>query len=155
MLDDALGSCSSSLKASNSKWPHLECAIELAEEQEPAAAAAASTIRRSSSSRSQQQHVDFGQLYADALQLCRAVAAAALLLRVCNHLGCGNLAGCSEAAAAAKVCGGCGAGYCSAACQAADRRRHKHACRRMKANAASHFSLGNDPPKPNTCSFLM
>ena len=35
---------------------------------------------------------------------------------------------------AAKVCGGCGAYYCSAACQAADRKRHKHACRRMMAD---------------------
>jgi hypothetical protein len=120
----------------NSRWPDLKGVIKLADELEPAAAAAASTSREgssSSSSSSQQQQVDVGQLYADALQLCRPVAEAAPLPRVCNHLGCENLAGCSEAAAAAKVCGGCGAGYCSAACQAADRRRHKHACRRMIA----------------------
>jgi hypothetical protein len=127
-LGDALGSCSSSLQAFNSKWPNV--VLMVAYEQAPSVTAAGTT--EAGSSQQQQQQVDVGQLYADALQLCRAVAAAAPLPRVCNHLGCENLARCSEAAAALKVCGGCGAHYCSAACQAADWRRHKRACRRMR-----------------------
>jgi hypothetical protein len=104
--------------------------VQLAKEQNPFTSTATASNAGSTSSSNQQQEVDIGQLYSDALRLCRAMAAAAPLPRVCNHLGCENLAGSSEAAAAVKVCG-CGAGYCSAACQAADRRRHKHACRRM------------------------
>ncbi|KAF6251993.1 hypothetical protein COO60DRAFT_568147 [Scenedesmus sp. NREL 46B-D3] len=77
--------------------------------------------------------VDVSQQYADILELCRALAAAAPLLVVCNHPGCANLAGVSEAAAASKACAGCRCRYCSAACQAADWRRHKRACRRMAA----------------------
>jgi hypothetical protein len=77
--------------------------------------------------------VDVGALYADALQLCRALVAAAPLPLVCNNLICDNLAGLSEAGAAGKVCAGCRCRYCSAACQAADWRRHKRACRRMAA----------------------
>jgi hypothetical protein len=127
---DALGSCSSRLQDFNSRWPDLQGAVQLAKEQDPPAPSASASCEGSSSS---QQDLDAGQLCADALRHCRAVAAVAPLPRVCNHLGCENLAGSSEAAAAAKVCGGCGAGYCSAACQAADRRRHKHACRRMMA----------------------
>jgi hypothetical protein len=142
-LADAVRRCSSSLQDFNSRWPDLEGAFAaswLQTRGQPAtaagaesAASAASFGNAGRSSGSQQQQVDIGQLYADVLRLCRAVAAAAPLPRVCNHLGCENLAGSSEAAAVAKVCGGCGAGYCSAACQAADRWRHKHACRMMMA----------------------
>uniref|UniRef100_A0A383W5X3 phytol kinase n=1 Tax=Tetradesmus obliquus TaxID=3088 RepID=A0A383W5X3_TETOB len=77
-----------------------------------------------------------GQQYAAALQLCKALEAAAPLPAMCNNLGCENLAGVSEAAAASKRCAGCRCRYCSAACQAADWRRHKHACRCMAAAAA-------------------
>jgi hypothetical protein len=75
--------------------------------------------------------------YNNTLETCRALAAAAPLPRICNHLRCENMAGVSEAAAASKVCAGCRAGYCSAACHVADRKRHKHACRRMAAAGES------------------
>uniref|UniRef100_A0A383VIH9 MYND-type domain-containing protein n=1 Tax=Tetradesmus obliquus TaxID=3088 RepID=A0A383VIH9_TETOB len=76
-------------------------------------------------------HVE--QQFAAALELCRALAAAAPVPVVCNKPCCENLAGVSEVAAANKRCVGCRCRYCSAACQAADWRRHKHACRRMAA----------------------
>jgi hypothetical protein len=60
------------------------------------------------------------------------VAAAPLPL-VCNNPGCENMAGVSEAGAARKVCAGCRCRYCSAACQTADWRRHKRACKCMAA----------------------
>jgi hypothetical protein len=68
------------------------------------------------------------QQYTDALQLSRALAAAAPLPILCNNPGCENLAGVSEAAAACKLCAGCRCRYCSAACHVADRKRHRHAC---------------------------
>jgi hypothetical protein len=77
------------------------------------------------------------QPYADAIELCRALAAAAPLPVVCNNPSCENLAGVSEAAAASKVCSGCRCRYCSAACQQADWKRHKHACRCMAAAGES------------------
>jgi hypothetical protein len=73
------------------------------------------------------------QRYAEAIGLCRALAAAAPLPVVCNNPGCGNTAGVSEAAAASKACGGCRCRYCSVACQRSDWKRHKHACRAMAA----------------------
>jgi hypothetical protein len=90
---------------------------------------------RSSGSGAQQatKQIDVGQLYADALELCRAVVAAAPLPVVCNNPSCERLEGISEAAAAGKLCAGCRCRYCSAACQAADWRRHKRACKRMSA----------------------
>jgi uncharacterized membrane protein YgdD (TMEM256/DUF423 family) len=48
-----------------------------------------------------------GEMYADAVQLCRVLAAAAPLHGVCNYLGCEKLAGVSEAAAADKTCSRC------------------------------------------------
>jgi hypothetical protein len=82
---------------------------------------------------SSQQQPDVSQLYADALQLCRALAAAAPLRLVCNNPGCDNLEEASEAAVASKMCAGCHCRYCSAACQAADWRRHKKGCEAMAA----------------------
>jgi hypothetical protein len=76
-----------------------------------------------------------GQQCADALQLCRALAAAAPLPLVCNNPACQKLAGVSEAAAASKVCSGCRCRYCCVECQQADWQRHKHACRRMATAA--------------------
>jgi hypothetical protein len=73
------------------------------------------------------------QHYAEAVGLCRALAAAAPLPVVCNNPSCGNMEGVSEAAAASKACAGCRCRYCSVACQRADWKRHKGACRRMAA----------------------
>jgi hypothetical protein len=73
------------------------------------------------------------QLYTTSLELCRAVVAAAPLPLGCSNPGCENMAGVSEASAARKVCAGCHCRYCSAACRVADRRKHRHACRRMAA----------------------
>jgi hypothetical protein len=74
------------------------------------------------------------EMYGAALQFCRVLAGAAPLPHLCNNLGCSSLAaGGTEAAAAVKVCSGCGAWYCSAGCAAAHWRQHKKACRRMRA----------------------
>jgi hypothetical protein len=73
------------------------------------------------------------QPYAEVLELCRALAAAAPLPVVCNNPSCENLAGVSEAAAACKACAGCKCRYCSEECQKADWKRHKYACRLMAA----------------------
>jgi hypothetical protein len=79
-----------------------------------------------------QQAMD--EMYSAALQFCRVLAGAAPLPHLCNNLGCSRLAaGGTEAAAAVKVCSGCGAWYCSAGCAAAHWRQHKKACRRMAA----------------------
>jgi hypothetical protein len=67
------------------------------------------------------------QQYTDTLELCRALAAAAPLPLVCSNPSCESLARVSEAAAASKRCTGCRCRYCSAACQTADWKRHKHA----------------------------
>jgi hypothetical protein len=106
-----------------------------------AAAAAAAAAHRSSSSaqkepaaatHSRNQAMD--EMYSAALQFWRALAGAAPLPHLCNNLCCCNLAaGGTEAAAAVKVCSGCGAWYCSAGCAAAHWRQHKKACRRMAA----------------------
>jgi hypothetical protein len=73
------------------------------------------------------------QQYRAAVELCRTLAAEAPLPVICNNLGCENLAGVSEAAAACKKCAGCSCCYCSRACQEADWKWHKAACRRMAA----------------------
>jgi hypothetical protein len=73
------------------------------------------------------------QHFAEAIGLCRALAAAAPLPVVCNNPSCRNLEGVSEAAAASKACAGCRCRYCSVTCQRVDWRRHKGACRRMAA----------------------
>jgi hypothetical protein len=73
------------------------------------------------------------QLYADALQLCRTLTAAAPITVVCNNPSCENLAGVREAAASCKACAGCSCRYCSVACQRADWKRHKRACRQLAA----------------------
>jgi hypothetical protein len=71
----------------------------------------------------------------DALQLTRELVDAAPLPVVCNNPGCESLAGVSEAAACCKACSECKCRYCSVACQRADWKRHKHACKRMAAAA--------------------
>jgi hypothetical protein len=73
------------------------------------------------------------QQYAEAVGLCRALVAAAPLPVVCNNPSCGNIDGLGEAAAASKTCTGCRCRYCSVACQKADWKQHKIACRRMAA----------------------
>jgi hypothetical protein len=72
-------------------------------------------------------------LFGDALQLTRELVDAAPLPVVCNNPRCGSLAGVSEAAAACKACAVCMCRYCSVACQRADWKQHKLACRRMAA----------------------
>jgi hypothetical protein len=80
-----------------------------------------------------EEQVRSDQLYADALARCRELVAAAPLPLVCNNPSCENLAGASETSVAVKVCAGCRCRYCSAACQAADWRRHKRGCKHMVA----------------------
>jgi hypothetical protein len=73
------------------------------------------------------------QLFEDAISLCRALADAAPVTVVCNNPDCEGLADVSEAAASSKARGRCLCRYCSVACQAADWKRHKRACRRTRA----------------------
>uniref|UniRef100_A0A383WDM2 MYND-type domain-containing protein n=1 Tax=Tetradesmus obliquus TaxID=3088 RepID=A0A383WDM2_TETOB len=73
------------------------------------------------------------QQFADAIELCRALVAAAPLPVVCNNPSCESFSATSEAAASCKACAGCGCRYCSVACQKADRKRHRGACKRMAA----------------------
>ena len=64
--------------------------------------------------------------------------AAALATRGCAYVGCHNMAGASEVAAKGRKCGGCKAvRYCSEECSKADWRRHRPACRLLKAQAAA------------------
>jgi hypothetical protein len=134
--------------AFDSKWPDAVRLLDSACARPLSTAMAASTGNSSSSStangasssqqqqQQQQQQAgpdDISQLSADALQLCRALVAAAPLPLVCNNPSCDNLAGASEAAVAIKLCAGCRCRYCSAACQAADWRRHRKACKAMVA----------------------
>jgi hypothetical protein len=84
-------------------------------------------VARISTAAAAEQHT---QQYAAAVGLCRALAAAAPLPVGCNNPSCGNTEGAGEAAAASKACIGC---RCSVACQRADWKRHKGACRRMAA----------------------
>ncbi|KAF6260200.1 hypothetical protein COO60DRAFT_1508062 [Scenedesmus sp. NREL 46B-D3] len=105
--------------------------------QSPASRAISSSSSSKSSGASgtcsPQQQPNITQLYADGLQLCRALVAAAPLPLVCNNPSCENLTGATEAGVATKLCAGCRCRYCSAACQAADWRRHKKACKAMAA----------------------
>jgi hypothetical protein len=81
-----------------------------------------------------EESVDVGQLYADAVQLCRALASAAPLPLICNNPQCTNLARASEKALATKQCAGCRCRYCSAECQRADWKRHRPACKAMASS---------------------
>jgi hypothetical protein len=73
------------------------------------------------------------QQCAVAVKLCRTLVAAAPLPVVCNNPYCESLAGVSEAAASCKACAGCSCHYCSVACQRADWKPHRSACKRMAA----------------------
>lgn len=73
------------------------------------------------------------QLFADAVEFCRTLVAAAPLPVVCNNPDCGSFASVSEAAASCKACAGCGCRYCSVECQRGDWKRHRRACKRMAA----------------------
>jgi hypothetical protein len=120
--------------AFGSNWPDalrvLNAALRPSSEESGA-------ISDSGSQHQQQQQQqgldDISQLYADALQLCRALVAAAPLPLVCNNPSCDNLAGVSETAVATKLCAGCRCRYCSAACADADWRRHRKGCKAMAA----------------------
>jgi hypothetical protein len=101
--------------AFDAKWPGWE---GVAERDLPASATAAEQLT---------------ELYRDAAGLCRTLAAAAPITVVCNNPSCEILAGVSEAAASCKACAGCSCRYCSVACQRADWKRHKQACRQLAA----------------------
>jgi hypothetical protein len=73
----------------------------------------------------------------EAIELCRALVAAAPVTVICNNPSCENLGGVSEAAAACKACVGCGCRYCCVACQRSDWKRHKQACRLLAAAGVS------------------
>jgi hypothetical protein len=124
--------------AFDGQWPDLPAVLDRhqqgIEQVSVGSSSSSSSTSNVNAGNAQQQAADnISQLYADALELCRTVVAAAPLPLVCNNLGCENMAGASEADAARKVCVGCRCRYCSAACQAADWRRHKRACKRMAA----------------------
>jgi hypothetical protein len=93
----------------------------------------ADSVGGSSSSAHAATQIGYGNLYSDALVLCKALVAAVPLPVVCNNPGCKTLEGVSEVAGARKVCAGCRCRYCSAACQAADWKRQKKACKQMAA----------------------
>jgi hypothetical protein len=133
----AESSSSSSNRSEQIKWGHL---LQLQHSQQVAAAAADFAAKwpnwytdKSLAIGAPAAAARTGEMYADAVQLCRVLAAAAPLRCVCSYLGCEKLAGVSEAAAADKTCGRCKASYCSLVCQKADWTLHKHACKRMSA----------------------
>jgi hypothetical protein len=64
------------------------------------------------------------------------LTAAVPLPEVCNNPHCESLGGVSEAAAAVKACGGCGARYCSRECQESHWKVHRRACRRLRGARA-------------------
>jgi hypothetical protein len=101
--------------AFDAKWPGWE---GVAEGDLPASAAAAAQLV---------------ELFDDAIGLCKVLAAAAPITVVCNNPSCESLDGVSEAAASCKACAGCSCRYCSVACQRADWKRHKQACRQLDA----------------------
>jgi hypothetical protein len=124
----------------DNRWPDMRAVLDR-HRQASEQVSADSSSSSSSSSRTnanagitqQQAADDVSQLYSDALELCRALVAATPLPLVCNNPGCETITGVSEASVARKVCAGCRCRYCSAACQTADWRRHKRACKRMAA----------------------
>jgi hypothetical protein len=128
--------------AFDSRWPDVQAVLDQYQQAIEKMSAGSSSSSSSSSNSTgnasagnppQQAVDDITQLYDDARELCKALVAAAPLPLVCNNPGCENMTGESEAGAARKVCSGCRCRYCSAACQAADWRRHKRACKRMAA----------------------
>ena len=72
----------------------------------------------------------------------------------CHHPGCTNLSGPSELQLKTLACGGgCGARYCSRACQeAAWRQGHRLSCRRMRAlmrDGPSDLYVSSDGDQPS------
>jgi hypothetical protein len=90
-------------------------------------------------------NVDTGRIkqqYYNALQLFRALVAAAPVTIGCNSLACQNLAGVIGTAAAESRCSHCKCcHYCSTACQVADWPLHKQACRNLAASNARQNSV--------------
>jgi hypothetical protein len=133
-------SSSSSMAAFNSKWPDLQAAVDAASRPPSAphtvrnggSSSSSSNTAEHGSGEAQQQQVDVCQLYAGARELCRPEVAAVPLPLVCNNPSCNNLTSASEADAAKKLCAGCRCRY-SPACQTADWKRHRRACKRMAA----------------------
>jgi hypothetical protein len=125
--------------AFNTNWPNVTVDIDRLEYEDCTPTSSSSSggtgnvEAGSTGMHSSHQPVNIDKLHADALQLCRALVAAAPLPLVCNNLSCNNFVGSSETQAAAKVCAGCRCRYCSAACQAADWRQHRTACKSMVA----------------------
>jgi hypothetical protein len=135
----AAASADSSSSSHHTKWGHLLClqqssqqwaaAVAAYDASHPYPEAAVEGALPSSAAAAEQ----LAQQYAEALALCRTLAAAAPVTVVCNNPSCSNLAGVSEAASACKACAGCRCRYCSVDCQRADWKRHKRACRLLVA----------------------
>jgi hypothetical protein len=135
---EVLTACGIRGLASSTAWQARICALDANIAPGSSSSSSGSSSGSSSSSKAalpQESAApeDISNVFTDCLQLCKALVAAAPLPMTCNNPYCDNLAGASEAAAAMKLCAGCRCRYCSAACQAADRRRHKHACRKVAA----------------------
>jgi hypothetical protein len=137
---------SSSSSSSRPKWGHLlhlqqfspDCAaaLEAFDKKNPGWGEEVETVLACMLAGTQFEAVMVEQvqlLFDDALQLIRELVDAAPLPVVCNNPSCESLAGVSEAAAACKACAICRCRYCSVACQRADWKRHKPACKRMAA----------------------
>jgi hypothetical protein len=137
------------LQQSSKKWRAAAAACEISGMDVVAFRAFAATMQGSNSCTARVWERSFKESrIKESLQLVRTLAAVAPLPVVCNNLSCENLDGVSEAAAACKVCAGCRCRYCSVACQRADWKRHKRACRRMAAAGAACLWQRAAPTRP-------
>jgi hypothetical protein len=110
-------------------WPYLlqlRAAPKLVKAVESMLTSTTTSSSSSSCSTEQQQQVE------NLLAFCGVAIAAVPLPEVCNNPSCQCCDGLSEAAAATKVCSGCGTRYCSRQCQEGDWRQHKAACKRLR-----------------------